>query len=266
MSMLYNQQVFVETSIQVARLLGTQNQRTSIEQTLQQSQFNFVTSHYVYMEYQRTVISDFAHVHQSFQRAKTMGEAMQLIFSGSRSFRPRSLVRCGQIASLIYGEQEVVSLREATALLDLYLKRLLSRIFWHYLQPIEDRIHCDLNQSGTQQLPDQTFRVADRCRKEMAGCALPEFLAKNQSRLQFLAAFLSENPRSIKDQTRVEQTLVAVLRDSANALGQVACWPLGDIIIALQVPMDALLWTQDHDFATLCSALNIERFVLPDTS
>ena len=195
-----------------------------------------------------------------------MGEAMQLIFRGSRSFRPRSLVRCGQIAGLVYGEQEVVSLREATALLDLYLKRLLSRIFWRHLQPVEDTLHCDLNRDGTRQLPDQTFHIADRCRKETASCFLPQLIATKQSRLQDLAAFLKENSGTIKDQARVEQILSTVLPNPANALGQAACWPLGDIIIALQVPADALLWTQDNDFATLCAVLNIQRFVLPDAS
>ncbi len=218
-----NPQVFVETSVQIAKLLGTKEERTFIDQVLQQPEIDFITSHYVYMEYQRAIISDFAHVHRSFRQAKTMGEAMQLIFSGSRSYRPRSLARCGQIAGLVYGEQEVVSLRDTTILLELYLHRLLSRIFWRHIHPIEDAIDCDLIRNGTQRLRDRTFDVADRCRKETARCTLPGFLHENRSRLEQLDNYLIANPNVIKDQLRIERVLAAVQHDPINVLGQATC-------------------------------------------
>lgn len=103
--------VFVETRTQIAHILAEPKQRAAIEQHLQQSGNEFITSHYVFMEYQRSLIADFAHVHWAFRQARSMGEAMRLVFSGARSFRTRSLIRCGQIASLVYGEREVVRTR-----------------------------------------------------------------------------------------------------------------------------------------------------------
>src|SRR6478672_5641655 len=96
--------VLVETSVQIARVLGEKHQVAQIEQTLRRPDLTFVSSHYVYMEYQRSLVADFAYVHQAFRRAHSLGEAMRLVFSGPRTFRPRSLTRCGQIAGLIYGE------------------------------------------------------------------------------------------------------------------------------------------------------------------
>jgi hypothetical protein len=49
--------------------------------------------------------------------------------------------------------------------------------------------------------------------------------------------------------------LAAVMTDPRAVLGQAACWPLGDIIIALQVPSGVALWTLDPDFEPLAAAL-----------
>lgn len=52
------------------------------------------------------------------------------------------------------------------------------------------------------------------------------------------------------------------MRDPQAALGQASCWPLGDVIIALQVPAGAALWTLDKDSASLAQALDIPLYQL----
>jgi|688.fasta_scaffold165029_2 hypothetical protein len=252
--------VFVETSVQIARVLGEKSQVAQIEQTLRRADCTFVSSHYVYMEYQRTLVSDFAYVHNAFRRAHSLGEAMRLIFAGPRTFRPRSLTRCGQIAGLVYGEREVVHLADATALLDLYLQRLLRRIFWQQVTPVDDPIRCDLVATGTMQQVDGHYTVADTCQRATAACALPQYLTTQRSRLQDLVDYLALHPKVIKEQTRVEALLTAVLADPRAVLGQATCWPLGDLIIALQVPAGGAIWTLDSDFAALATALSLQTF------
>jgi len=56
-------QVFLDTSIQVTRILAHPERRQQIEKTLADN-IQAYTSHYVLMEFQRTVIADFAHVHR----------------------------------------------------------------------------------------------------------------------------------------------------------------------------------------------------------
>jgi|GEM_PF-4380847 len=70
----------------------------------------------------------------------------------------------------------------------------------------------------------------------------------------------SDHPKCIKQQSRVEQHLAKVLDEPQAVLGQSACWPLGDIIIALQVPEDAMLWTLDADFEALADALGLRLY------
>lgn len=252
--------VFVETSIQIARVLAEKAARERIEQGLNQSGIEYMTSDYVFMEYQRSLIADFAHVHWAFQQARTLGEALRLVFSGSRGYRARSLVRCGQIASLAYGEREVVQLSDATALLELYLQLLLKRIFWHRVAALPDPIYCDLVSIGINRQPDNRYTVADTCRKEIAACHLPDFLVEQRSRIQTIANYLSAHPRAIKDQPRVERLLASIQVDPRSVLGQTNCWPLGDIIILLQVPSECAVWSLDPDFAPLAQTLALSLY------
>ena len=123
-----------------------------------------------------------------------------------------------------------------------------------------DAIVCDLVAIGLTTRADTTFTVADSCRKERAACHLPAFLTDQRERLSALLAYLAVHPRCIKEQTRVEQRLRAVLDNPRAALGQSACWPLGDLIIALQVPPNTALWTRDPDFVPLATALGIPLY------
>jgi hypothetical protein len=122
---------------------------------------------------------------------------------------------------------------------------------------LPDLIGCDLVAAGVTRRPDGTYVVADTCRKETAACHLPDFLAGHQTKLCAIAEHLAARPDIIKNQPRVERLLAAVLTDPRTALGQATCWPLGDIIIALQVPADVTLWTLDPDFEPLTTTLGL---------
>jgi len=136
-----------------------------------------------------------------------------------------------------------------------YLDYRLARQFWMNVTAVSDPIHCDLVESGITRQPDGIYQVADGCRKETASCSLPEFLTEQHSRLQQAANYLSENQNILKDQPRLEKLLTKVIAEPKTALGQGSCWPLGDLIIALQIPKGCMIWTLDSDFKALCTAL-----------
>jgi hypothetical protein len=46
-----------------------------------------------------------------------------------------------------------------------------------------------------------------------------------------------------------------------RAKGERTCWALGDVIIALEAPDDALIYTTDNHFDVICAALGKRRFV-----
>ena len=105
--------LFLDTSIQIQRILGPLAVSDAIDRRLARSDATAVTGRYVLMEYQRSLVADFAHVQRQFVTARTLREALAWIISGRRAFRPRSLARCVQVAALALGEQPVVSLTPA---------------------------------------------------------------------------------------------------------------------------------------------------------
>ncbi len=253
--------VFLDNTIQVARVLGDPAKRQHLNQILT-NQIEAVTSAYVFMEFQRSVIDDFAHVHARLAQTRDWGETVATISTGRRSFRPRAVQR----ANRILGEtltRSRLDIDKGILLLATYLDYRLERDFWHNVHPLENVIRCDLVHKGIALDPKRNqYQVANSCRKDLASCHLPTSLAENRSKIQQIQHYLSQHPNCIKQQARVERLLALIVADPRAALGQASCWSLGDIIIVLQVPKDTMLWSLDSDFDALTAALDIPRFHL----
>lgn len=255
--------VFLDTSIQIQRTLSDPARFNPIEAAISKSIPQAISSPYVWMEYQRTVVADFAYVHQLMLQYDDWGKLFRHILDGNRSFRPRSAVRCTQIIGDLYTSsgQSLETARRIIVDQIVYNYNLQKR-FWRNVTSIPEAIVCDLVTKGVVRQQDQNYAVAASCRKEHAACHLPAFLTYHQPRLQTLLDYLIAHPHSVKEQPRLERLLQAVIREPRLALGQASCWPLGDVIIALQVPAGAALWTLDKDFAPLAQALDIPLYQL----
>lgn len=61
--------------------------------------------------------------------------------------------------------------------------------------------------------------------------------------------------------TKTSAALADVATDANMAKGEHNCWALGDLIITLECPSDAMLWTTNfRHFEPLCKALNKHLF------
>jgi hypothetical protein len=211
------------------------------------------------MEFQRTVVADYVHVHYLAHNYTDWSTLLTHLLEGQRAFRPRAAVRCTRIVGQLL-KQSYRDYNFARSILEAQIRYGLHQQFWANVIPISDPIACDLTAAGVQRQSDGTYTVADTCRKEAATCQLPDFLADRHQKLGAIADHLAAHSHAIKDQARVERLLATVLADPHAALGQAACWPLGDVIIALQVPADAALWTLDADFKPLAEALGLRLY------
>ena len=253
------QTVFLDTSVQIQRTLTDAPELAQWAVLVSASTIQLVTSTYVWMEYQRSVVADFAHVYQLMLRYQDWGELFAHVLDGERAFRPRSAVRCTKIIGKFYTESDQ-NWEIAQHTIAEQIRSGLHHQFWLNVSSLSDSIACDLVKLGVTRQPDRTYRVPASCRKEEATCYLPSFLDAHQARLRTVADYLATHPHTIKDQTRFERLLNAVIIDPRAALGQTSCWPLGDLIIALQVPPDTMLWTLDADFVPLAAVLNIPLY------
>jgi hypothetical protein len=251
--------IFVETSIQVHRILAQRAVQEKLERQMASVASRLCSSQYVWMEFQRTVMADYAYVHELLRIHHGWWDVMAHLLDGQRGFRSRSAVRCTQILGHLYNDSQV-DWRYARQLAEQALRRRLRLLFWTHVTPLPDPIICDLVVAGTVRQPAGSYTVATSCRKESAACHLPDFLAEHRTELRAIADYLVAHPHAIKDQRRVQHLLSAVLEKPRAALGQTSCWPLGDVIIALQVPAGAALWTLDADFIPLATALGIHLY------
>ena len=254
--------IFLETSLQIHRVLANRPEQSVLETQLYQLAPTLWTSTYVFMEYQRTLIADYAHVQKLMQSHHHWGEVMIHLLEGQRAFRPQTATRCARLLGLLH-QDSGSDWDFARYLVEEAVESGLRTQFWTHVQALPDPIGCDLVAIGSRRQADNTFTVAATCRRESAGCHLPQFLTEQRPRLQAIADYLTAHPRGIKNQAKVERLLTDVLQDPRTALGQSACWPLGDVLIALQVPPSTALWTRDPDFKPLAAALGIPLYVPP---
>lgn len=252
------QTFFLDTSMQVERVLSEPRLLETIEEQLRSPNTQAVSTAYVWMEFQRTILDDYAHIHSIMNKHEGWGATITHLLDGPRSFRSRAAVRCTKIIGRLY-QQSYQDWSFARDLIREQIRTGLKDQFWDNVTALPDPILCDLVKAGVVYQSTGTYSVAATCRKEQAACHLPEFLRQQQPRVSAIAEYLAAHTNVIKEQDRVMQLLAAVLRDPRAALGQAACWPLGDLIIALQVPPDAFVWTLDPDFAALTAALGLRH-------
>lgn len=252
------QAIFVETSVQVQRFLANGVAQAHLEKQLASCTPHTYTTSYVWMEFQRTIVADFAYVQRLMLLHHKWGDLLAHLLDGSRSFQPRSAVRCTKIVGLLHNQCEGDWEYAYTIAIDAVQHDLEQRFGTHVTR-LSDPIHCDLVANGIMPQPGGTVTVAATCRKDQAVCHLPEFLRQQQTKLLAISDYLATHPHVIKEQERVVQVLEKVVHDPRAALGQAACWPLGDLIIALQVPPEAVVWTLDPDFAALTTALGLRH-------
>lgn len=251
--------IFVETSIHIQRVLASRSLQSKLESHIALITTRLVTSNYVWMGFQRSLIADYAHIHRLRLQHGNWGDVMTHLLSGRRSFRSRSAVRCTEILGLLY-KHSLGDWQYALQILDQFLRRRLRILFWSRIMPIDDPIGCDLVTLGITRQADGGYVVADGCRRESAMCDLPDFLNEHRPELSTIMAYLAAHPRSLKDQAKTLRILTEVQTDPRLVLGQNSCWPLGDVIIALQVPANSAIWTLDADFKPLAAALGFSLY------
>ncbi|MCE7986814.1 MAG: hypothetical protein DYG89_37045 [Caldilinea sp. CFX5] len=253
------QRIFVETTIQIHRLLQNPATYNTIQATLQTQPT--VTSTYVWMEVQRTLGQDYQFLIDLLltKQPTTIAQLVRYLGVGQPLYSSRRLQRILHIMAYWLEQLNTTAIGpiETAYQLRRQCRRLLHQTFFEQIDQVVDSAACDLIQ------PDYTIPVGGRmsCRRETARCSLPELLDKNQTALQKLQADAGALT-GLDPSTR--SALADVATDTNLAKGERNCWALGDVIITLECPTDALLWTTNlRHFEPLCNALG-KRLFYPD--
>jgi hypothetical protein len=263
-------QVFLETSIQIHRFMWRERQPVLLHNLLDKQ---LHTSCYVFAEFRRTLLRDFMFLYSvvkdqwdgNGQREIHLSDLLDAL-SRARGVRSeRRFRRFLWIASDLlrcFGDDSVpVSdvLEWLDEHIDIFAEEFFRVFFPEFNRKAEEvEYHCSSDCDLAENDRDLD-RV--RCRREEARCSLSELLEAHKEHLRaILDAF--ENVPSTKRDNRAMGVLQRLLasNDFETAKGQRNCWPLGDTIIALEVPENVPVYTLDHHFDVICEALGKEQY------
>lgn len=151
--------VFLDTSIQIERVIGNKTRQVQIEQELKHPARHFVTSSYVFMEFQRSLWADFVYVYNLMQQHTDWQTIAYRLRSGARSHRSRALGNCLQIFAWALVASHLDRER-ALDFVELQVTQSLPEDFWWHVTPLPDplsviwfRAGCAFNQMGSVPLP-----------------------------------------------------------------------------------------------------------------
>lgn len=250
------QPIFIETTIQVERLLAEPAVQSMIEAVLHKNKT--LTSSYVWMEYRRTIGQDYSYLINLFRQLApvTVPQLLRHIGHGESLFSLRRFRRLLRITSKFLEQITTVNFDpfEVADLLEAESDWLINHHFFDGIDQMLDTTACDLVR------PEYKISPGGRisCRRETARCALPALLKSKAPLLQQL----STTPTvlaALESKTRRALTEVSV--DAELAKGEHNCWSLGDLILVLECPPDALLWTTNRrHFEPLCQLLGRQIF------
>jgi len=258
--------VFLETSTQIQRLLHTKARMEYIQRHL--SSKSLCTSDYVYMEFRRVILQNFAYVKTLLQRMLQEGIRnidisdffVQLSESRGLFNRPRAIQCNLLVVAAIAREFQGESLPTLDLLdfLDFQMEYLEKIAFFQGISEVIVATNCDLIKP---QIPvGDLISTRISCNAKTAQCRLVELVLSNYSELSKISQALErEDPRT-RD-SRAMKALRRIIDNPNKALGERTCWALGDVIVALSAPDDAYIYTVDRHFEVILSSLGKKLFV-----
>jgi hypothetical protein len=209
------------------------------------------------MEYNRTVVDDFITLHEVAQSSERLGDILVRLSAGSHRFRPRAVRRrvkiLGQLLNQCVSQDEEQLYDELITRLEMYIESGLHVEFMDGVDEILNATDCDLPKDHPR-LIGGTFQLQVTCRRAEAHCQLPALIEAHRAEIERVSEHLRGHPDG--ELRRLAQVAAQVLPTPGKAQGQMNCWRLSDLIIALEVPPDAAIYTTNvRHFAPLCEIL-----------
>ncbi|MBC8231945.1 hypothetical protein H8E77_20535 [bacterium] len=254
--------IFLDNTIQIERII-VPSRGAIIQPHLTNKNACVISSTYLLMEYRRTIVADFVAVHNLVKLHEKLGSAVAHLSSGRARFSKRMMERRQKILGMAMVDcedaDESLTRTGILRILELYLEGGLERRFMENITELTNVTDCDLAKYPLIQRPDGYYQLTTTCNKKRVCCQLPAFLQKNAHSLQRIEQFIKQHTAA--EYQELLEKLARVTTNFSQAKGQRTCWKLGDIIIALESSTDALIYTTDKHFETICTALGRKLYV-----
>ncbi len=226
-----------------------------------------LTTSFVFREFLRTIIWDLGYVRSQVSNpeigskpAKTLRRLMRLLARGEGRYHPRAAGRQYYIVMAILGEfpRRTVSREELLTFLEMTSEQWIEDFF----ETPEDRIQGDRYLRALDDSPDEMEQWVQNHRPIPDP---PPFPSRAASFLDQRKPEVHEAEAAMRTARRKDKRLLAILDrlksgSEYDFLGKLKVttrgnWALGDLLITLETPPDASIYTIDRHFHVLCRAL-----------
>lgn len=119
-----------------------------------------------------------------------------------------------------------------------------------------DESKCELARENVVEMGGD-FTINLRCNKKLCQCNLPIFLSEHLTEIKEINKML----RTEEEFKSLCSNLEKITGDLESAKGEKMCWTLSDLIICLESPKDAEIYTTDvKHFEPICRILDKKLF------
>ncbi|MEM7539201.1 MAG: hypothetical protein AAF639_43990 [Chloroflexota bacterium] len=227
--------IFLETTIQIDRVLGNRERQLALERELRN--YRLVTSRYVLGEYLRTVVKDATRLHEFLLIYPHLDDVLTAVgqhYNKREASRMMlllgALLRSGNTLEPVTYNQQVLLDRIVRM-----IKATLVRRFHAGIDELIDDVQCGLaRERPVQSTSNPSYQLRSQCVRTVRECALAEHMETWKPQLALLAEGLSES--SDPALARMGQLAGRIIDDPVFARGRNCTWHLGDMVIALELP------------------------------
>lgn len=252
---------YLETSAIRSRLIG----HSLISESLKQKFRNQtrITSKFVKMEFERSLICDLIEFYFILKRQKSISDAIRY---WNEDFRPRKIKNINIGISEIFFQVDNFDINLGLLRLRNSIKDLLIEFKFLIQRYDKNSTNCHL---GNYNLNFELCKKATEFEKEFVSfydfykenyvdrCKISLLFFESKELLNKIIEYSSKN-RNFKNQ----QKELIMIKDNSRKLSCSTCKIIGDLIVALECPSYAILLTLDTVFEDLCNILEIKFEIL----
>jgi hypothetical protein len=248
---------YLETSVLRTLQFGHSLSRAEIQNRLNGVGRRW-SSHYVLMEYKRSVVKTLIDLYFVTLEEDTPSDAIQYF---SQGFRPRETKLVLSALGKLIEEADIANDKEKFLLkLRTFIAGALQFFDDHVDEYVTNKTQCPLAKASTHDGYEQFLREID-CKMQ---CKVQNLWHESRAQLKKLVEGAKQPDHAKNDGfTKPLPLVAAAITNPSEPKSKLKCMTTGDFIIALQMPRKLRLLTFDKSFTSICGLLGKDVVVLP---
>jgi len=256
-----NDSLFLETTIQIDRLLGKPKDKNKIASCL--SQFDqIITSTYVKMEFKRRAIRDLSYLYNTISSADSFPDIFSRIgdLHSKQVRKIKGLIASvGNYFSYLLGEEmketKVEELLEVAQHYFKHIPEMLWKKFDENTNTILNETDC-LNAKYGPKFEDGKLHCKLSCKQIKEKCKIIKFFEDNRLDIEKIFNECLQIGGLDDEQDKMKKVIEKALKHPQNMASYKNCASCGDLIIALECPKDSILFTtNEKHYIPLCKEI-----------